>query len=75
MYQGQHAFLSQAEGLREPSVAPRVFPQPAYRSGPSARDRQLIRSMRDIPFFLQDFVDRYEGRYRDVQLQLPIRLV
>jgi hypothetical protein len=30
---------------------------------------------RDIPFFLQDFVDRYEGRYRDIQLPLPIRLV
>jgi hypothetical protein len=30
---------------------------------------------RDIPFFLQDFVDRYEGRYHDVQLPLPIRLV
>jgi hypothetical protein len=29
--------------------------------------------MRDIPFFLQDFVDRCEGRYRDIQLQLPIR--
>lgn len=29
---------------------------------------------RDIPFFLQDFVDRYEGRYRDVQLPLPMRL-
>ena len=31
--------------------------------------------MRDVPFFLQDFVDRYEGRYRDVQLPLPMRLV
>ena len=31
--------------------------------------------MRDVPFFLQDFVDRYEGRYTDVQLPLPIRLV
>jgi hypothetical protein len=30
---------------------------------------------RDIPFFLQDFCDRYEGRYRDVQLPLPMRLV
>ena len=30
---------------------------------------------RDIPFFLQDFCDRYEGRYHDVQLPLPIRLV
>jgi hypothetical protein len=30
---------------------------------------------RDIPFFLQDFVDRYEGRYHDIQLPLPIRLV
>ena len=29
---------------------------------------------RDIPFFLQDFVDRYEGRYSDIQLKLPIRL-
>jgi hypothetical protein len=33
-------------------------------------DRQL----RDVPFFLQDFVGRHEGRYRDVQLPLPIRL-
>ena len=30
--------------------------------------------MRDVPFFLQDFVDRYEGRYHDVQLPLPMRL-
>jgi len=28
--------------------------------------------MRDVPFFLQDFTDRYAGRYRDVQLPLPI---
>jgi hypothetical protein len=26
----------------------------------------------DIPFGLQDFVGRYEGRFRDVQLPLPI---
>jgi hypothetical protein len=30
---------------------------------------------RDVPFFLQDFVDQYEGRYQDVQLPLPMRLV
>jgi hypothetical protein len=30
---------------------------------------------RDVPFFLQDFVDRYEGRYHDIQLRLPMRLV
>jgi len=30
--------------------------------------------MRDVPFFLQDFTDRYAGRYRDVQLPLPLRL-
>ena len=30
---------------------------------------------RDVPFFLQDFVDRHQGRYQDVQLPLPIRLV
>ena len=29
---------------------------------------------RDVPFYLQDFVDRYEGRYSDIQLPLPIRL-
>jgi hypothetical protein len=37
--------------------------------------RRCDQQMRDIPFFLQDFVDRYEGRYRDIQLPLPIRLV
>jgi hypothetical protein len=31
--------------------------------------------MRDVPFFLQDFVDQHEGRYHDVQLPLPMRLV
>jgi hypothetical protein len=31
--------------------------------------------MRDVPFFLQDFVDRYEGRYHDVQLRLPMGMV
>jgi hypothetical protein len=31
--------------------------------------------MRDIPFFLQEFVDRNEGRYHDIQLPLPMRLV
>ena len=30
--------------------------------------------MRDVPFFLQDFVDKHEGRYHDVQLPLPMRL-
>src|SRR3978361_608234 len=28
--------------------------------------------MRDIPLPLQDFTDRYENRYRDVQLPLPM---
>jgi len=31
--------------------------------------------LRDIPFFLQDFCDRHEGRYHDIQLPLPIRFV
>jgi hypothetical protein len=31
--------------------------------------------MQDIPFFVQDLTDRYEGRYRDVQLPLPKRLI
>jgi hypothetical protein len=37
--------------------------------------RRCDLQLRDIPFFLQDFVDRYEGRYRDFQLPLPLRLV
>ncbi|MFZ0811023.1 MAG: hypothetical protein WBV83_04440 [Bradyrhizobium sp.] len=31
--------------------------------------------MRDVPFYLEDFVARYEGRFHDVQLPLPMRLV
>jgi hypothetical protein len=31
--------------------------------------------LRDVPFFLQGFVDQYEGRYHDFQLPLPIRLI
>jgi len=37
--------------------------------------RRCDLQMRDIPSGLQDFTDRYEGRYHDVQLPLPIRLV
>ena len=37
--------------------------------------RRCDLQLRDIPFFLQDFVDRHEGRYRDFQLPLPMRLV
>ena len=36
--------------------------------------RRCDLQMRDIPLPLQDFTDRYEGRYRDVQLPLPMRL-
>jgi hypothetical protein len=36
--------------------------------------RRCDLQMRDVPFFLQDFVDRHEGRYHDVQLPLPMRL-
>jgi hypothetical protein len=37
--------------------------------------RRCDLQLRDVPFFLQDFVDRYEGRHTDVQLPLPMRLV
>ena len=37
--------------------------------------RRCDLQMRDVPFYLQDFTDRHEGRYRDVQLPLPMRLV
>src|SRR5258708_34815450 len=36
--------------------------------------RRCDLQLRDVPFFLQDFVDRYEGRYHDVQLPLPMPL-
>ena len=36
--------------------------------------RRCNLQQRDVPFFRQGFVDRYEGRYRDVQRPLPIRL-
>jgi hypothetical protein len=29
--------------------------------------------MRDVPFYLEYFVEQYEGRYHDVQLPLPMR--
>lgn len=29
---------------------------------------------RDVPFYLEDFIERFEGRYHDVQLPLPMRL-
>ena len=35
--------------------------------------RRCDLQMRDVPFFLQAFTDRHEGRYRDVQLPLPMR--
>ena len=31
--------------------------------------------MRDVPFGLEEFMDRHEGRYHDIQLPLPLRLV
>jgi hypothetical protein len=37
--------------------------------------RRCDLQMRDVPFFLQDFVSLYEGRFRDIQLPLPLRLV
>jgi hypothetical protein len=37
--------------------------------------RRCDLQMRDVPFFLQDFCDRYEGRYSEIQLPLPICLV
>ena len=37
--------------------------------------RRCDLQFRDVPFFLEDFVSRFEGRYRDIQLPLPMRLV
>lgn len=37
--------------------------------------RDLLSGQYSNPLPLQDFTDRHEGRYRDVQLPLPMRLV
>jgi hypothetical protein len=37
--------------------------------------RRCNLQLRDLPFYLEDFVERYEGRYHDIQLPLPMRLV
>jgi hypothetical protein len=37
--------------------------------------RRCDLQLRDVPFYLQDFVDQHEGRFHDSQLPLPMRLV
>jgi hypothetical protein len=37
--------------------------------------RRCDLQMRDVPFHLEEFVERHEGRYHDIQLPLPMRLV
>ena len=37
--------------------------------------RRCDLQLRDVPSELQDFVERYESRYHDIQLPLPMRLV
>jgi hypothetical protein len=37
--------------------------------------RRCDLQFRDVPSHLQEFVERYEGRYHDIQLPLPMRLV
>jgi hypothetical protein len=37
--------------------------------------RRCDLQLRDVPFYLEDFIERYEGRYHDIQLPLPMRLV
>ena len=34
--------------------------------------RRCDLQQRDVPFYLEDFVERYEGRYHDIQLPLPL---
>ena len=37
--------------------------------------RRCDLQQRDVPFYLEDFIERHEGRYRDIQLPLPMRLI
>jgi hypothetical protein len=34
--------------------------------------RRCDLQLRDVPFYLEDFVERFEGRYHDIQLPLPL---
>jgi hypothetical protein len=34
-----------------------------------------IWQQRDVPFHLEEFVERHEGRYHDIQVPLPMRLI
>ena len=45
-------------------------------SGDAAHElrRRCNLQQRDVPFYLEDFVERYEGRYHDIQLPLPLPL-
>ena len=62
-----------------PSIVPREGDQAFYLvMDVSADVAQELRQrcdpqLRDVPFFLQPFADRHEGRYHHVQLRLPIR--
>jgi hypothetical protein len=51
-----------------------VVAGPSLRTSHKSCDDAVLQG-RDIPFYLQDFTDRYEGRYHDVQLPLPMRLM
>jgi hypothetical protein len=35
--------------------------------------RRCDLQLRDVPFYLEEFVERHEGRYHDIQLPLPMR--
>lgn len=37
--------------------------------------RRCDLQLRDVSFHLEEFVERHEGRYHDIQLPLPMRLV
>ena len=44
-------------------------------SGDVAHERRRCDlQLRYVPFYLEDFVQRYEGRYHDIQLPLPLPL-
>ena len=56
-----------------PSTPPKRCQDVSADIAPELRGRCDLQA-RDVPFFLEDFIDRYGGRYRDIQLPLPMRL-
>jgi hypothetical protein len=59
----------EARSALSPSTPPNIGRRTFSADVAQELRRRCDLQQRDIRFFLQDFVDRYEGRYHDIQLR------